>query len=121
MLNGLAWNFVTDVLTITAVMIVVFRDLAAGLVLLIPSVFPMVIVFGIMGWCGVMIDVGTIMTPTVALGVSVDDVVHFLIWYRRGLTEGKSRRDAIRCLKRQLVRTVFGLLVEGSQRARTAA
>ena len=95
MLNGLAWNFVTDVLTITAVMIVVFRDVAAGLVLLVPSIFPMVIVFGIMGWCGVVIDVGTIMTPTVALGVSVDDVVHFLIWYRRGLTEGKSRRDAV--------------------------
>jgi hypothetical protein len=35
------------------------------------------------------------MTPTVALGVSVDDVVHFLIWYRRGLSEGKSRRDSI--------------------------
>jgi uncharacterized protein len=95
MLNGLAWNFVTDVLTITAVMIVVFRDIAAGLVLAIPSIFPMVIVFGIMGWCGVVIDVGTIMTPTVALGVSVDDVVHFLIWYRRGITEGKSRRDAV--------------------------
>lgn len=39
----------------------------------------------------------------------------------RKVAEGKSRRDAIRCLKRQLVRTVFGLLVEGSQRARTAA
>jgi hypothetical protein len=95
MLNGLAWNFVTDVLTITAVMVIVFRDVAAGLVLLIPSIFPMTIVFGIMGWCGVVIDVGTIMTPTVALGVSVDDVVHFLIWYRRGLSEGKSRRDAV--------------------------
>ena len=52
--------------------------------------FPIVIVFGLMGWLGVVIDVGTIMTPTVALGVSVDDVVHFLIWYRRGLSEGKT-------------------------------
>jgi hypothetical protein len=25
----------------------------------------------------------------------VDDIVHFLIWYRRGLSEGKSRRDSI--------------------------
>jgi predicted RND superfamily exporter protein len=73
----------------------VFRDLSAGAILLIPSVFPVVIVFGLMGWLGVTIDVGTIMTPTVALGVSVDDVVHFLIWYRRGLSEGKTRRNAI--------------------------
>jgi len=95
MLNGLAWNFVTDVLTIASVMMLVFWDLSAGLILLIPSVFPMMIVFGIMGWLGIVIDVGTIMTPTVALGVSVDDVVHFLIWYRRGLSEGKTRKEAI--------------------------
>ncbi len=95
MLNGLAWNFVTDLLTIASVMTLVFWDLSAGLILLIPSVFPMMIVFGIMGWLGIVIDVGTIMTPTVALGVSVDDVVHFLIWYRRGLSEGKTRKESI--------------------------
>jgi uncharacterized protein len=95
MLNGLAWNFVTDLLTIASVMTLVFWDLSAGLILLVPSVFPMMIVFGMMGWLGIVIDVGTIMTPTVALGVSVDDVVHFLIWYRRGLSEGKKRKEAI--------------------------
>jgi len=94
MLNGLAWNFVTDLLTIGAVMTVVFWDLSAGMILLLPSIFPIMIVFGMMGWLGVVIDVGTIMTPTVALGVSVDDVVHFLIWYRRGLREGKHRKGA---------------------------
>ncbi|MGD9721964.1 MAG: RND family transporter [Pirellulales bacterium] len=94
MLNGLAWNFITDLLTIGTVMALVFWDLSAGLILLLPSVFPIVMVFGIMGWMGVVIDVGTIMTPTVALGVSVDDVVHFLIWYRRGLSEGRNRKGA---------------------------
>jgi uncharacterized protein len=95
MLKGLAWNFVTDLITIASVMTLVFWDLSAGLILLIPSMFPMVIVFGMMGWLGIVIDVGTIMTPTVALGVSVDDVVHFLIWYRRGLSDGKTRKQAI--------------------------
>jgi len=39
----------------------------------------------------------------------------------RKIAEGKNRRDAIRCLKRQLVRTIFGLLVEGSQPVTAAA
>jgi transposase len=39
----------------------------------------------------------------------------------RKLAEGKTRKDAIRCLKRQLVRTVFGLLVEGAQALPAAA
>jgi len=95
MLVGLGENFIYDLLTIAGVMTIVFRDLSAGLILLVPSVFPVMVVFGLMGWFGVTIDVGTIMTPTVALGVSVDDVVHFLIWYRRGLSEGKSRHDSV--------------------------
>jgi predicted RND superfamily exporter protein len=95
MLNGLAVNFVTDLATIAAVMTLVFWDISAGLILLIPSVFPIMIVFGLMGWMGVVVDVGTIMTPTVALGVSVDDVVHYLIWYRRGLKEGRPRKGSI--------------------------
>lgn len=95
MLNSLAWNFMTDLATITAVMSVVFWDFSAGLILLIPSLFPMVVVFGMMGWLGVVIDVGTLMTPVVALSVSVDDVMHFLVWYRRGLVEGRSRKDSI--------------------------
>jgi predicted RND superfamily exporter protein len=95
MLNGLAWNFVTDLVTIGTVMTLVFWDLSAGLILLIPSTFPIMVVFGLMGWMGVVVDVGTIMTPVTALGVSVDDVVHFLIWYRRGLKEGRQRKGSI--------------------------
>ncbi len=95
MLEGLAWNFLTDLATIAFVMTIVFWDWSAGLILLIPSIFPVVVVFGLMGWGNIVVDVGTIMTPTVALGVSVDDVVHFLIWYRLGLKQGKSRKDSI--------------------------
>lgn len=94
MLNGLAENFIYDLLTVAAVMTVVFRDLSAGLVLFIPSVFPLVIVFGMMGWKGVLVDVGTVMAPVVALGVSVDDAVHFLMKYRSGLAKGMTRKEA---------------------------
>ncbi len=107
MLNGLAWNFVTDLLTIGAVMTLVFWDLSAGLILLVPSIFPIMIVFGMMGWMGVVIDVGTIMTPTVALGVSVDDVVHFLIWYRRGLQRGPRSQGLDHARLRGLRRAMY--------------
>jgi hypothetical protein len=37
------------------------------------------------------------------------------------ISEGKTRREAIRCLKRQLVRTVFRLLQEGAEALEEAA
>jgi predicted RND superfamily exporter protein len=34
------------------------------------------------------------MTPCVALGVTVDDVIHFLLWHRRGARRGLSTTGA---------------------------
>ena len=61
-----------------------------------PNIFPPMIVFGAMGWMGVPIEIGSVMTASVALGIAVDDTIHFLTWYRRGVSENKSRMAAIR-------------------------
>jgi hypothetical protein len=94
MLNGLVQNFMFDLLTVTAVVTIMFVDLAAAAVIFLPSVFPLVIVFGLMGWLGITVDVGTVMAPVVALGVSVDDAMHYLMKYRSGLKKGLTRKQA---------------------------
>ena len=35
------------------------------------------------------------MTASVAMGVAVDDTIHFLTWFRRGLDRGMTRNDSI--------------------------
>ena len=50
---------------------------------MIPNVFPVILIFGAMGHLGVLVDIGTMMTASVALGVAVDDTIHFLTWFRR--------------------------------------
>ncbi len=61
------------------------NGLAAGLIAMIPNVFPVVLVFGVMCHWGIEIDIGTMMTASVAMGVAVDDTIHFLSWFRRAL------------------------------------
>jgi hypothetical protein len=85
------WAFVM----IALVMIVVVRSVSAGLISMIPNVFPLLIVFGAMGWMRVLVDIGTMMTASVAMGVAVDDTIHFLTWFRRSLDEGLPRKQAI--------------------------
>jgi hypothetical protein len=53
-----------------------------------------VVIFGAMGWLGILVDIGSMMTASVALGVAVDDTIHYLTWYRRGLDEGQDRKGA---------------------------
>ncbi len=79
---------------IGCVMIAVLRSPAGGVVSMIPNVFPVVSVFGTLGWLGIKIDIGIMMTASVALGVAVDDTIHFLTWFRRGIVQGLDRRSA---------------------------
>jgi predicted RND superfamily exporter protein len=104
LLDGLQIGFIWDFAIIVFVMILLCRAASAGLVLLLPAAFPAVMVFGGMGWGNsllksldagtLLIDIGTVMAPSVALGVTVDDVVHFMLWFRRGISEGLDRRQA---------------------------
>ena len=104
LLENLKIGFIFDFAIIVVVMILLCRATSAGLVLLLPAAFPAVMVFGCLGWGNALakwmhggnlfIDIGTVMAPSVALGVTVDDVVHFMLWFRRGIADGLDRRQA---------------------------
>lgn len=98
---------------IAVVMMFVLRSPMAGLISMIPNVFPIVIIFGGLGWLGIKVDIGIMMTASVALGVAVDDTVHFLTWFRRGTKQGLDRVRAVmlaydRCATAMLQTTIIG-------------
>jgi hypothetical protein len=102
---------------IVIVMMIACRDWSAGIVLLLPSAFPAVIVFGAMGWLhhflksrgigNLYIDIGYVMAPSVALGVTVDDVVHFMLWFRKGISEGMNRKESVELALRGCARAMY--------------
>ena len=71
------------------------NGILAGTVSMIPNVFPVLLVFGIMGHRGDLVDIGTMMTASVAMGVAVDDTIHFLSWFRAFLDKGMDRVEAV--------------------------
>jgi len=100
-------------LLIAVVMMFVLRSPMAGLISMIPNVFPIVMIFGALGWLGIKVDIGIMMTASVALGVAVDDTVHFLTWFRRGVKQGLNRVQALmlaydRCATAMLQTTIIG-------------
>ena len=68
---------------------------AAAAVSMIPNVFPVVAVFGVLCHLGIRIDIGTMMVASVAMGVAVDDTIHFLTWFRDHLDAGMDRTAAV--------------------------
>jgi hypothetical protein len=54
-----------------------------GILSIFPNLIPIVFIFGIMGWFGVSLNVGTVMIASVALGIAVDDTVHFISRFKK--------------------------------------
>jgi predicted RND superfamily exporter protein len=67
----------------------------AGLIAMVPNLFPVVVIFGMMGHGNVLVDIGTMMTASVAMGVAVDDTIHFLTFFRDYINRGMTRVEAV--------------------------
>jgi predicted RND superfamily exporter protein len=95
MVDGLIWGLGADLVLIVVTMTVVTWHWSSGLLMLVTSVFPTAIVLGSAGWLGITLDQGAVLAPCVALGVSVDDAIHLLIWFKWGIQHGMNRPQAV--------------------------
>ncbi|MCA9142114.1 MAG: MMPL family transporter [Planctomycetaceae bacterium] len=96
LLVDLRSSFLLAFLTITIVMTVMQGSVGGGLVAMLPNIFPTLLIFGLLGWLEIPIDIGSVMSASIALGVAVDDTLHFLTTFQRSLASGASRRQAVR-------------------------
>lgn len=96
LLTDLGYSFLSAFALITPVMMWMVRSVLGGLLIMIPNVLPVTLAFGIMGWMGWSLDIAGILTASIALGIAVDDTLHFSCWYMQQLDKGLSRIEAIR-------------------------
>lgn len=82
----------------------------AGMAAAIPvNVLPVLLVFGVMGWAGIPLDLATATVGTIVLGIVVDDTIHFLHRYqderRAGHPSVTAARESMRDAGRSIVLT----------------
>lgn len=58
--------------------LILFRNIKMVLIALITNLIPISLVFGIMGWLFIPLDIMTITIAAIALGIAVDDTIHFM-------------------------------------------
>jgi predicted RND superfamily exporter protein len=94
LIDGLFNSLIMAFVTIAIVFCFILKNVRAGFIVMLPNVFPVMVVFGYMGWRGILVDVGTMMTASVALGVAVDNTAHYLTWFRDAVIDGMKPYDA---------------------------
>jgi predicted RND superfamily exporter protein len=94
--DGFWKSFASAFVVIGIVMAIALRSVRLMMLAMIPNLVPLGIVFGILGWIGLPVDIGMMMTGSIALGISIDGTFHFLVRYLEQWDAGKSSGHAVR-------------------------
>lgn len=94
-LESLIRSFGAAFLIIAIVMMGLLRSPLAGLLTMIPNLMPVVLVFGLLSWTNLKVDIGTMITASVALGIAVDGTLHLLTWFKQLVKDGHEVEDAV--------------------------
>lgn len=58
--------------------IVLFRSLRVAVLCIIPNIIAALLVLGLMGWMGIPLDIMTITIAAIAVGIGVDNTIHYM-------------------------------------------
>ena len=78
LLNSLILAFIV----IALLMVITFHKFKMVVISMIPNLIPLLFTAGLMGFTGIPLKMSTILVFSVALGISVDNTIHYLARYR---------------------------------------
>ena len=94
--EGQIKSLAITMILVFGIMFALFLSLKVGLIAIAPNVFPIIINFGIMGWFGIELSMATSLIASIAIGLAVDDTIHYLVRYNREFKTDLDEKRAIR-------------------------
>jgi predicted RND superfamily exporter protein len=92
MVKGLALS----ILIVALIMGLIYRSFTILLISLVPNLFPLIFIAGVMGYLGVELKTSTAIIFTIAFGIAVDDTIHFMGKFKHELLKGKGKLYALK-------------------------
>ena len=79
---NLSHSLLLAFIVIALLMAITFHKFKMVIISLIPNLIPLLFTAGVMGFCGIPLKMSTILVFSIALGISVDNTIHYLARYR---------------------------------------
>ena len=80
---------------IFALMLLMFMSVKVGGISILPNLFPIVVNFGMMGWLGIELSMVTSLIASIAIGLAVDDTIHYMVRYNRRFKDLLDKRRSL--------------------------
>ena len=106
LVKGELKSFLGSFVLILALMTLAFGSLHTGLIAMIPNIAPVVMIGGVMGYLGISLDMITMTTMPMILGIAVDDTIHFTNHIKFYFEKGLSYKEAVLTSYREIGKTM---------------
>ena len=93
--QGQIMSLALSLVSIFMIVLLLFRNIKAACVSLIPISTAVLLNFGVMGFLGIRLDIATAIIASITIGIGIDDTIHFLNTYRHFHLQGLSQKDVI--------------------------
>jgi uncharacterized protein len=93
--HTMAKSYVIAIVIITILMIILIGKLRIGLLSMIPNLTPILLTLGLIKVLGFPLDLFTMMVASIAIGLAVDDTIHFMHNFRRYYETGQDAEKAV--------------------------
>ena len=111
LVSGQIKSFLLTMVVIFIIMYALFLSAKVGLIAIVPNLFPIVINFGFMGWLGIELSMATSLIASIAIGLAVDDTIHYLVRFNRefqcDLDEKRALKETIAHIGRPIIFTTL--------------
>jgi predicted RND superfamily exporter protein len=95
-IHSMAKTYLVAFLVITPLMVLLVGSLRIGLLSMIPNLAPILVTLGVMGWFEIPLDAFTLLIGSIAIGLAVDDTIHFMHNFRRYYERSGDIRGSVR-------------------------
>ena len=92
---SMAKSYGIALVVITVLMILLIGRIRIGLLSMIPNIAPILFMLGIIGAFSLPMDLFTMMVASIAIGLAVDDTIHFMHNFRRYYESGMDPKAAV--------------------------
>ena len=95
LVKNLTTSFIIAFIIIFLSIVILFRSFRLSLLAILPNIIPLMIAGGLMGYLGIKLRPSTAMTFSIALGIAVDNTIHFLARFRQEFKESGDYEKAV--------------------------
>jgi predicted RND superfamily exporter protein len=94
--TSLIQGLFVSIVIVALIMGLIYRSITMMIISIIPNIFPLIIIAGIMGYFGIELKISTAIIFTIAFGIAVDDTIHLLGKFKFELMKGSSKMVALK-------------------------